>query len=131
MGMPDMRDWEESKPRAQNSEASNPVVPMAMDADRDDGAGSVVYDIPRSFKALSLRPMNSSDESLLNDIQTYCMQLLRLPSQFQKIQRSIQVDGHLKRGVLSWSALAFKVVRGTLAHTGNTAGFGYQARRSE
>jgi hypothetical protein len=61
----------ESMPCAQNSEASDPVVPMAMDADRDDGAGSVVYDIPGSFKALSLRSMNSSDESLLDHIQTY------------------------------------------------------------
>jgi hypothetical protein len=60
MFMLDMRNWEESKPRAQTSEASDPGVPMAMDP--DDGAGTVAYDIPGSFKALSLRSMSSSEE---------------------------------------------------------------------
>jgi hypothetical protein len=72
------------------------TVPIAMDA--SDGAGTVAYDIPGSFKALSLRSMN---ERLLDDIRTYCMQPLRFPPNSRKFRRSIQVDGHLERGVLS------------------------------
>jgi len=60
------------------------------------------------------------------------MQPLRFPPNSRKFKGSIQVDGHhLERGALSQSALAIKVVRETLAHTGSTAGFGRQERRPE
>jgi hypothetical protein len=68
--------------------------------DAGDGAGTVAYYIPGSFKALSLRSMSNSDERLLDDIRTYCMEPLRFPLNPRKF-RSIQVDGHLERGVQS------------------------------
>jgi hypothetical protein len=42
--------WPGPKPRGQDSEASEPGVPMAMDA--DDDAGTVAYNIPDIFQSL-------------------------------------------------------------------------------
>lgn len=76
--------------------------------DAGDDAGTLAYDIPGSFKALSLRSMSNSDERLLDDIRTYCMQSFRFPPNSRKFRRSIQVDGYLERGVINPRALYVK-----------------------
>ena len=128
-----MRDWEKKYPS--HVHRTQRYLALSRECQwrwtrmpANDGAGAVAYDLPRSFKALSLSSMRSLEECRLADMQTYSMQPFRFTP---PISRKIQKDYSGLTAIWGEKCYHSPHWPDTLVHTSSTAGFGCQSRRSE